>query len=349
LHAHTNTQEVNNNDLPNLDLLRATAVLIVYFAHLLMTYGLDKHWTAFSIYVLSQAGVTIFFVHTAFVLMLSLERQNNYGFSWFCNFYIRRIFRIYPLSCLTVLFVLALSIPAFPTETFRRPTLAAVITNLTLTQNLVKLPAILNVLWSLPYEIQMYLVLPFLFILVRKRPVWVPIALWIIAALTLALEIKGLGLLNYVPCFLGGVVAYRLWRAPKLNLNPWLWPLAIILTIIMHLILPAKIAAWCASLFLGISIPQFGNLASTFFNWTSAQIAKYSYGIYLSHTIVFSMLIPGNPVKMAALSMLVPVVLFHLLEHPMIEMGKRTWIWIEKVTSPVTTAPKTAQNGLSPN
>ena len=55
-------------------------------------------------------GVLIFFVHTSLVLMYSMERSDMRGEALFANFYIRRIFRIYPLSVLAVLVAVMLKL-----------------------------------------------------------------------------------------------------------------------------------------------------------------------------------------------------------------------------------------------
>ncbi len=68
----------NEASISNLDILRAIAVLLVYFAHFLMMFHVGDPW-GISIYSLSQAGVMIFFVHTAFVLMLSLSAKKEMG------------------------------------------------------------------------------------------------------------------------------------------------------------------------------------------------------------------------------------------------------------------------------
>src|SRR5271170_7540516 len=92
-------QAVSGRDLPNLDFLRAVAVLLVLFGHLTYYHGLTD-LGPLSITLMGDMGVKIFFVHTCFVLMLSLERQwrNQAPTELFSSFIVRRIFRIYPLS-----------------------------------------------------------------------------------------------------------------------------------------------------------------------------------------------------------------------------------------------------------
>ena len=60
-----------------------------------------------------ESWVKIFFVHTCFVLMLSLERQwkNQAPTELFSSLMIRRIFRIYPLSLCVVSLIVALRLP----------------------------------------------------------------------------------------------------------------------------------------------------------------------------------------------------------------------------------------------
>ena len=92
----------------NLDILRAIAVLFVLTDHLSNT----QQWRLYGIRheVVGHAGVLLFFVHTSLVLMLSLDREMEGARSSrsriYLAFLVRRFFRIYPLSVVTVLFVL---------------------------------------------------------------------------------------------------------------------------------------------------------------------------------------------------------------------------------------------------
>jgi peptidoglycan/LPS O-acetylase OafA/YrhL len=91
----------------NLDLLRAIAVLCVYFAHLLDALGRHDFGS------LGRFGVILFFVHTSFVLMGSLERLQQTGtddWTLTLGFWCRRLFRIYPLSILFVVLMMVFRI-----------------------------------------------------------------------------------------------------------------------------------------------------------------------------------------------------------------------------------------------
>src|SRR5271166_1310398 len=90
-------------DSANLDVLRAIAVMCVFFSHL-FHFSRGGGETEFG-WHLGQLGVLMFFVHTSLVLMFSLERSSGKDAGVFVPFYVRRAFRIYPLSMVSVLFV----------------------------------------------------------------------------------------------------------------------------------------------------------------------------------------------------------------------------------------------------
>lgn len=163
----------------NLDILRSLAVTVVLVDHLLITLLFRQgllHKTALENFVfnLSQAGVLAFFVHTSLVLMYSLERMARDVHHLTLSFYVRRFFRIYPLSMVCVLLVILFRMPADTWGDGNGISVRTAVSNLLLIQNLVWKGggSILVPLWSLPYEVQMYLVLPALYFLtLRKRAV----------------------------------------------------------------------------------------------------------------------------------------------------------------------------------
>jgi peptidoglycan/LPS O-acetylase OafA/YrhL len=331
-------------DSANLDFLRASAVLAVYFCHALQTFNIEKLIGRATIYDVAQTGVLIFFVHTSLVLMLSLNRL-DIASSWrmFAVFYIRRAFRIYPLSVATVLIMLAAHAPDFPNHPYSWPGSRAVLSNLTLTQNLTWTASYPAVLWSLPYEVQMYIILPLLFVVLRRFSAWwLPIILWAFDVLFIVIlaksRVKGVPLLIYTPCFLAGVVGYRLWSARRMRLPFFAWPMAIISFAVLRVLAEATslpqattLSAWSTCLLLGFAVPQFRELGSGWTRTFASAIAKYSYGIYLSHSVVFwiaFILMSGMSfwIQCAAcliLSVLFPLAMYHALEKPMINVGVR--------------------------
>ena len=289
-----------------------------------------------TIYTIGKTGVLIFFVHTALVLMMSLDRMalvhSNYR-SLILTFYTRRFFRIYPLSIAFVLAVWLFRIPAFPGFEYQWIGWGGLASNLALLQNITRSKYSLSVLWSLPFEVQMYAVLPLIFIILRRfRAVWVPVAMWasISAAIWLmsATGIKGVpAVLWYFPCFMGGIVAYRLLRERSLGLPFWMWPVLITGCVIIRAMFD-NASTWLVCLLLGLATPQFLGTNSSRLRSFSQIVAKYSYGIYMSHSVVFWMTLRmGGPwwLKVlvgSSLSVVLPVLLFHLIEDPLIRFGR---------------------------
>ncbi len=148
----------------NLDFLRSVAVLLVLAQHLsrrTVGEGSDAIPTSH----LGLFGVLIFFVHTSLVLMYSMERSGLRRFSLARDFYVRRIFRIYPLSILAVLAAVVLHLNSningiAGLSHGPLPGWKAILAQVLLVQNLVHVKSIVNVLWSLPFELQMYVFLP---------------------------------------------------------------------------------------------------------------------------------------------------------------------------------------------
>ena len=97
-----------------------------------------------------------------------MERRGRDG-RWVAAFYIRRAYRIYPLAIVCMLSYAAFQVPesvrdlVHPTQFVRLPPWQ-MFYNLALVQNLTGSPLVINVLWSLPLELQMYLVLPLCFL-----------------------------------------------------------------------------------------------------------------------------------------------------------------------------------------
>lgn len=336
------------SDSANLDFLRAVAVLLVFFVHLYDISG--AHGEEWGIaWNLGRLGVLLFFVHTALVLMWSLERSGLEGWRLPVAFYIRRIFRLYPLSMVCVLLACVIDL------SWKKPNLWS---NLTLTQNLISpgryvVPPLFTPLWTLPLEVQMYVVLPLLFIVFRYRSPKLLLAGWCVAFVAALVQPDSdvrFDIFKYFPCFLGGVIAWRQMRnGESRQFAGWLWPLAILIVSTLSMATnkafdPIHIALF--GLCLGLCVPHFKEIPWPRIKTASQVIARYSYAIYLSHfpiqVFVFNdaadhpmfknihQLPPlrhyGRPVDwiiLAVLSTVIPLLLYHFIEKPGIQLGQK--------------------------
>ena len=335
----------NDTESSNLDALRSVAIVTVLIDHLIPTlhhqlgFG-STQLLAFTAHI-GQAGVLAFFVHTSLVLMFSLERMTARNKSVTLDFYIRRFFRIYPLSWAAIALALTLSIPS---NTWRTPEIMSndiIIANIMLIQNLYTKKQVLQPLWSLAYEVQMYVVLPFLFFITRR-----PFGSYYIMLLTAVFSALGVfisfktGHLNmaaYVPCFLAGVLCYST-RHLKIKLLPgalWL-PLMVIMVAAYSWFQqtepePVYWQGWIYCLALAAFINLAHDSTSRRLNWGTHQIAKYSYGLYLLHVpvlhLIFNVPDINTPwlatILLFSLTLGASIISFHLLENPFIEMGRR--------------------------
>jgi len=274
-------------------------------------------------------GVLLFFVHTSLVLMYSMRRSGLTGIGLAKEFYIRRLFRIYPLSIVTILTAVALHLHAGMRglASGPRPGPVELVSNLLLMQNLTGSLPVVGPLWSLPIEVQMYVFLPILF-LWRKRSLWRLLALWVMCGLLghFVLAVPALGcftLLLFVPNFLPGIIAFGL---PENRTIPaYLWPLFILLLALLYLLSPGRQSGAEACLLLGLALPRFKEITFRPLQLISNRIATYSYGIYLGHSffIWYALTQHNSWILFWLLWIVVPVVLYHGLEHPAIKFGTR--------------------------
>lgn len=301
----------------NLDVLRAFAVSAVVVCHLLRLGGFKFGER------IGPFGVLLFFVHTSLVLMLSMDRQRMS----YWQFIVRRVFRIYPLSILVVLFYFSTGLTdhTFPNAALSWHTL---VPHLLLFQNVVNLPSMPIVLWSLPFEMQMYLLLPLLFVFCTslRRCLFS----WGLAIGIIALQRFTIGatpqLFDFMPCFIPGVIAFvRRGQLPRFN--ALLWPVFLFALLALYLAGTFPGVNWLFCLLLGFAIPLFREIPEGVVAAGSAKIAKYSYGIYLTHMlaldVAFRIAGPARWVLFLALGVGLPVQLYHLIESPMIDLGKR--------------------------
>lgn len=200
----------------------------------------------------------------------------------------------------------------------------------------------------------MYLMLPLLYFLLRNRPIFYTVMMWAVSVV-FAIKLSDLGqryvILLYVPCFLGGVLAWRLIRKRDYRRLPgWTWPIAIgVVSATWFASIPAtyELSIALFGVCLGLVIPLFREIRSSKVRLAAKLVARYSYGIYLSHFPIMIYIlgdsywpnrafkyIPRMPqivhyarpidlILVTGLTAGASVLLYHGIEKPGIQLGRR--------------------------
>lgn len=317
--------------LSTLDGIRAIAVSLVVLSHIILPLTAGKDLPAYNFHAMGHVGVAIFFVHTTLVLMASLERHGSATIP----FYVRRLFRIYPLSVAIVLFIALMQLLLdLPINTGK------FLSSLFLVQNITGYDSVVQPLWSLPYEVQMYVALPALYLVTRSRrpAMWIGMLCAASVCLMLSLNATSMAfkLLRYVPCFLPGVLAFVLTRRIKQSTSPFvLFGLIVVAGIIgvpmlVAIGVPEIPLMWILCLALALTIPICRQIENESIAKGAKLIAKYSYSVYLTHVFAIGAiegLMPGPPiVQWAAMLIMLPglaYVTYHGIEKHGIALGAR--------------------------
>ncbi|MES2392527.1 MAG: acyltransferase [Acidobacteriota bacterium] len=320
------------NEKPNLDLLRAIAILLVVFDHLcwaLHIFTIKSWQTGW----MGLFGVYLFFVHTCLVLMWSLQRKPHT-----LDFYIRRAFRIYPLAMAAVIAVVVTHLPVAQGETSMfnpfQANFAAVFSNLFLIQNIMHGGGVaVGPMWSLPLEVDMYILLPVLYFFVRKNfSLWPLLLLWGLACgLGKFYLYQGNAFPTVIPCFLPGIMAYVQFARIKPRLPAWTFSLFLFALFAFFMQCHMVAASWPVCLALGLCLPYFRQIKLPSLKRIALEIARYSYSVYLTHVFalaiafyVFHDLSPKLQVPlMLGLTAIFSVASYHLIEKPMINYGAK--------------------------
>ena len=195
-------------------------------------------------------------------------------------------------------------------------------------------------MWSLPYEMQMYLALPAVYALTtREKPLDKLFLVSLIAGAAAFLQrafvplpYDGMHppLTYFVPCFLGGAYAFASARK-RPTVPPFTLPLLLTACAALFSAERRWPFDWVICTLLGFSLPLFGELRNARVRSVCHAIAKYSYGIYLWHWPLLWLWfrkIDGLPVLGRFILFFVSLALlcvgsYHALEEPLIRIGRR--------------------------
>jgi peptidoglycan/LPS O-acetylase OafA/YrhL len=279
---------------------------------------------------------------------------------------LRRVLRIFPLSIIVVLAVFRFRIPGyvFPDGHvyFTGSDGLGLTSQLLLVQNVVVSNGgsqLIGVLWTLPLELQMYLLLPGIFLLVPRisnlrtlLPLWGASFLGAIGMPPMLSRLFGSSistfewgwitfprLPEFAPAFLAGIVAYVLWRRASIRLPFVTLPLLLAVILIAYAAIIQAFGSGplltmfglSACLSIGLLLPSIAEPSTRAIHVISATIAKYSYGIYLVHVPCIWLgfdVFGDRPIILQwlvfALSTgTVSALLYHAIERPFILLGAR--------------------------
>jgi peptidoglycan/LPS O-acetylase OafA/YrhL len=145
-----------------LDALRGLAAIVVVFEHSLDALFPEVRASISPWFNFGQYGVLVFFLVSGYVVPVSLERRGSVG-----GFWINRIFRLYPLwivaAAAGTLFGLMGVYSVLPSQLAANPG-TAVVAHLTMLQDLLQVVSVVNVFWTLSYEMVFYLLLTAMFV-----------------------------------------------------------------------------------------------------------------------------------------------------------------------------------------
>jgi peptidoglycan/LPS O-acetylase OafA/YrhL len=322
-------KKVTMRDMPNLDFVRSVAVITVVLEHILLAFGFLQAGP-YSMAYLGVLGVMVFFVLTSLVLMWSLERRPHT-----LDFYIRRWFRIYPLALavIAVAFLFHAPTGGSPDAIFQYsdPSLHDLLMQSSLLQPADSL--LVGVMWTLPYEVEMYLLLPVIFFFVRKNfSLWPLLVLWGLVLLNMRnvpSDMHNFGVA--IGYFLPGVMAYVAYGRWKPKLPAYLLPVFLLAAWAIFLYHCDFHKAWWFCLLIALGLPLFRQIKSELVLAPSRVLARYSYSVYLTHPFALMVglhLLQGHSLALrltvSGLCLVVfPVAAYHLLEHPLNRIGSR--------------------------
>ncbi|MFI0404260.1 acyltransferase family protein [Actinomadura sp. 3N508] len=181
-----------------LDALRGGAAMAVALHHASYVYLPSvRAWTR-DWFDPGMAGVLVFFLVSGYIVPASLERRGSVR-----GFWIGRFFRIYPLlavACFLAILPFLLGVLGLRAGLEQYSPATAVLAHLTMLQDVLNVPNVMNVLWTLSYEMAFYLLIVALFVVGgHRRSAPVAAGLAVAAVVAIALTTGGLLTGTYAP------------------------------------------------------------------------------------------------------------------------------------------------------
>ncbi len=259
------------------------------------------------------------------------------------RFYVRRAFRIYPLWLVVLFLSVAVQLPTSPADAphfaFFHAGRKELLENATLTFNWFAGARLIGASWSLPIEVQMYVVLPFIYFFMRSyRRLWPLLVLDAVAMFTSRSMEPAISstLVFCTPLFLPGAMAYILYkhtspRLPSWTFAVWLFSLVFFLNLYAARTQDSFRIGWLFTLLIGMSLPLFHQIRWQPLCRATHLIARYSYGIYLCHFAAIAVAVHylrayNIAIRTGSFFLTLTVLsigFYHAVEKPMIGFGSK--------------------------
>lgn len=290
----------------NIQAMRAFAVMLVVFSHLVHIegkYGHNEHFLS-GYFLYGVSGVDLFFIISGFVMVtVSRKRQGQSSF-YPLQFLSNRITRIYPVYWFYCIIVLAVYFYRPEMVNSSQGNQVHILESFLLWPQ--KLAPLLAVAWTLTHEMYFYLVFTIMLWRARNHILWY-LLFWLIAVIVgnVALDSRAFPLLKIifhpltVEFIAGCIVALVIFRGHTGYGRSYFYggvALLLFSTIGCYAYSGSSLPdGWYRVLFFGVpcSLMVYGAVASEFQTtlrfprWLNA-IGDASYSIYLSHVLVLS-------------------------------------------------------------
>jgi peptidoglycan/LPS O-acetylase OafA/YrhL len=321
-----------------LDALRGIAALLVVVQHAGERFTASIPWFAQNWFSFGRFGVTVFFLVSGFVIPYAFEKDQSVK-----SFWIKRIFRLYPLYWLSLGITIAAQIE--PADFPHTHLLRNLIVNATMLQGFVGIPNASAPYWTLFIEMAFYIAFTAWFLLRLQRKsllwAWVGVAgfcgVSVLAPLLIGAHAPVTKLFSFVAILLGSVLyrsysgqvsrralvallsAVLLFAAAASYLNFFKFPSS------EHISATSVFLSWAIA-FLAFGILFAGR--SLNFPKPVLWLGKISYSLYLLHAVVLDVMPDfGNKALDFALvlgvSAIVSALSFRYLERPFVSLGHR--------------------------
>ncbi|MBI3517791.1 MAG: acyltransferase [Bacteroidetes bacterium] len=320
-----NSKHIYFNGLNGLRFFAALAVIVTHIELIKGSFGLKNHWNSPLFFNLGGLGVYFFFVLSGFLITyLLLAEKEKFGKISIKQFYIRRVFRIWPLYYFVLLlgFFVLPQFEAFKIgyleSSFEQHFYPNLILYIFILPNLAFsfYPAVPNIgqSWSIGVEEQFYIVWPI--IIAKSKSILKTLLIIIVVLVFVKVVVLLLGshfkdtawykpLKSFVAmskfeCMsIGGLGAYFLYTNHsilKLVYNPIFFAISVVCSILLIYFTPEKLQDGVhlaySVLFLQIILFVAKKSESTYFdNRVFNYLGKISYGMYMYHLMVIPLCI----------------------------------------------------------